>query len=226
MLEEGSEVGAMVYYLPFTLIMLFVVLNVTIAIILEGYNQAQESRERDEKGLLADLCNYHIITQAYRGALRRMTYITPLYYIIFKPLLKVTSLWKGWAETRLEKRKTKHEIAVLVRGLETNDCMDFFELERHLDEHFPDKITSDELADLITSQKAWVSDSEVRARGLAVEEIVQHTQKGQLVSFMSEPVEHLQESLELLAKEKHDIKLKLERILKLVKAAPQQRDAM
>jgi len=35
-----------------------------------------------------------------------------------------------------------------------------------------------------------------------------------------------QESLELLAKEKHDMKLKLERVLKLVKAVPQQRDAM
>ena len=36
----------------------------------------------------------------------------------------------------------------------------------------------------------------------------------------------MQESLELLAKEKHDMKLKLERVLKLVKAVPQQRDAM
>jgi len=34
-----AQIAAPVYYYPFILVMLFVVLNVTIAIILEGYEQ-------------------------------------------------------------------------------------------------------------------------------------------------------------------------------------------
>ena len=65
-------------------------------------------------------------------------------------------------------------------------------MERYLDEHFPDKLTSDELADIITSQKAWVPLAEVRARGLAMEGIIANTHKEQFLSFMSEPVVKLQ----------------------------------
>jgi hypothetical protein len=42
---------------------LFLCLNVTIVIILEGYAQAQEERAVVEKGDLADLCSYDIFTQ-------------------------------------------------------------------------------------------------------------------------------------------------------------------
>ena len=45
-----------------------------------------------------------------------------------------------------------------------------------------------------------------------------------LLVYVRACVARMQESLELLAKEKHDMKLKLERILKLVKAAPAQQN--
>mmetsp|Transcript_97706 Transcript_97706/g.142987 ORF Transcript_97706/g.142987 Transcript_97706/m.142987 type:complete len:404 (-) Transcript_97706:918-2129(-) len=215
MLADANELAAPIFFYPFILIMLFVVLNITIAIILEGYSQAQDEREENEHSDLADLCNYHILNQIYRGATRRLTYFRPLYVTCLRPLLS------AWAWKRLEDRYTKAEILVILRGLETNDCIDFYELERHLDEHFHDQLSSEQIVDIVTSQNAWVSEVEVRARGLAVEGIAV-ARKAVRNSYISRPVEDLQESLEMMAKEKHELQSKLEKILRLVPASSAQ----
>ena len=118
-LHQVNAAGAPLFFYAFILIVLFVCLNVTIAIILEGYSQAKAEvcssanvsrilstpsmhmhtqthsrthlhthtqREEHEAGDLADLCHYHIFTQIYRGATRRLTYIRPLYITVISSL--------------------------------------------------------------------------------------------------------------------------------------------
>ena len=146
--------------------MLFVVLNVTIAIILEGYEQSQTEREETEKGDLSDLCTYSIFTQIYRGATRRLQYIKPLYHAVFRRMLS------RWAWKRLEECYEKQEVLLMLRGLESYDSIDFYDFERHVDLHFreTDKeghVESAALVDLITSQNAWVPEAVMNARNLA-----------------------------------------------------------
>ena len=44
-LLKADKVAAPIFYYPFTFMMIFIVLNMTIAIIMDGYTEAQEIRK-------------------------------------------------------------------------------------------------------------------------------------------------------------------------------------
>jgi hypothetical protein len=87
-LMDADVVGAPIFYYPFTFIMVFVVLNMTIAIIMDGYTEAQTerkearkfredltytwvgSRHPDRKGWMEDIHDKSIYHQMQQGTIR------------------------------------------------------------------------------------------------------------------------------------------------------------
>jgi len=87
-LMDADAIGAPIFYYPFTFIMVFVVLNMTIAIIMDGYTEAQAERKvaqkfREDlthtwvgsrypgrKGWMEDIHNKSIYHQTQQGAIR------------------------------------------------------------------------------------------------------------------------------------------------------------
>uniref|UniRef100_A0A6U2DTK8 Uncharacterized protein n=3 Tax=Hemiselmis andersenii TaxID=464988 RepID=A0A6U2DTK8_HEMAN len=71
-LNEMDVVGAPIFYYTFIFIMIFVVLNITIAIIMDGYTLMQERKEKMASGYLKEVADLSAITQAKHGMLRML----------------------------------------------------------------------------------------------------------------------------------------------------------
>jgi TRAP-type mannitol/chloroaromatic compound transport system permease small subunit len=73
-LYETSTVSAVIFEGPFVLTMIFFILPLTIAIIMDGYSEMQASQEHDPHSRLHELVNIGVFEQAYRGVTRSMQY--------------------------------------------------------------------------------------------------------------------------------------------------------
>mmetsp|Transcript_36365 Transcript_36365/g.89472 ORF Transcript_36365/g.89472 Transcript_36365/m.89472 type:complete len:720 (-) Transcript_36365:305-2464(-) len=72
LLAQQDLAAAFLFYIPFVFIMIFVVSNITIAIILEGYNAMQQSRALLLKSNIKDVVELSFITQLSNGILRSL----------------------------------------------------------------------------------------------------------------------------------------------------------
>jgi len=71
-LLEADSVAAPIFFYPYVFIMIFVVLNMTVAIIMDGYLAMQEQRKADQLSELEDLVKIQPLTQMYRGLIRHL----------------------------------------------------------------------------------------------------------------------------------------------------------
>jgi hypothetical protein len=70
LISDADTIAAPLFYYPFILIMIFVVFNMTIAIIMDGYNLTVEKRKEAMTQNLKDLFAKSVFAQFYDGALR------------------------------------------------------------------------------------------------------------------------------------------------------------
>lgn len=71
-IAEVDSIAAPVFYYPFVFIMIFVVFNMTIAIIMDGYAVSQEERKADKRSHLREINELKFYEQLFRGVLRYM----------------------------------------------------------------------------------------------------------------------------------------------------------
>jgi hypothetical protein len=76
-LFEFDFVSAIFFYYPFTFLMAFFVLPLTIAVIMDGYGDMQAMYEAAATTNLADVINLSYPDQLYRGLIRSMQYVIP-----------------------------------------------------------------------------------------------------------------------------------------------------
>mmetsp|Transcript_54129 Transcript_54129/g.110435 ORF Transcript_54129/g.110435 Transcript_54129/m.110435 type:complete len:699 (-) Transcript_54129:95-2191(-) len=72
-LAEADPIAAPIFFFPFVFIMIFVVLNITIAIIMDGYNAMQSKRKDLAQGNLKDRVELSFTTQFKNGCLRLLS---------------------------------------------------------------------------------------------------------------------------------------------------------
>jgi len=73
-LAEVDPVAAPIFFFPFVFIMLFVTLNITIAIIMDGYTAMQEHRKAAKEGFFAEMTALPFADQVFRGFLRLFSF--------------------------------------------------------------------------------------------------------------------------------------------------------
>jgi len=63
-LSEADPLAAPLFYFPFVFVMIFVVLNITIAIIMDGYERMRDNREKMKTSHLREIAEKAFFTQA------------------------------------------------------------------------------------------------------------------------------------------------------------------
>mmetsp|Transcript_10830 Transcript_10830/g.17005 ORF Transcript_10830/g.17005 Transcript_10830/m.17005 type:complete len:320 (-) Transcript_10830:116-1075(-) len=72
-LNEADAVAAPIFYFPFVFVMIFVTLNITVAIIMDGYAAMQDSRKKMAESDLKSVVDLAFSTQVKNGILRLLS---------------------------------------------------------------------------------------------------------------------------------------------------------
>jgi len=73
-LAEADPVAAPLFFFPFVFVMLFVTLNITIAIIMDGYTAMQDNRKIAKEGFFAEMTILPFHDQVFHGFLRLFSF--------------------------------------------------------------------------------------------------------------------------------------------------------
>jgi len=120
----ADSVGAIVFYYPFTFLMAFFVLPLTVAVIMDGYGEMQAMYEAARSTNLADVINLDYPDQLYRGFIRSMQFFIPHHHR--HPRLRLPA---------------KEEVLRLFADLNKIEIISYAELRKM----FRDKFISEEL---------------------------------------------------------------------------------
>mmetsp|Transcript_19243 Transcript_19243/g.47199 ORF Transcript_19243/g.47199 Transcript_19243/m.47199 type:complete len:735 (+) Transcript_19243:110-2314(+) len=108
-LAAVDNIAAPVFYYPFVFIMVFVVFNMTIAIIMDGYALSQEERQAMRSSYLKELNETKFFHQVFWGMIRQMS---PIKYI-FPGFIRYRSMADGTIVDRFSE-PTKNEVVAML----------------------------------------------------------------------------------------------------------------
>uniref|UniRef100_A0A7S0E768 Polycystin cation channel PKD1/PKD2 domain-containing protein n=1 Tax=Hanusia phi TaxID=3032 RepID=A0A7S0E768_9CRYP len=197
-LAQVSDAGAPIFFYPFVFIMVIVILNITIAIIMDGYAAMCESRKEMEKSVFKDLVGYSVFEQMYWGFLRRIFYIRSILPQDFQKRLN---------------RVSKLRILQIFRSLEDRTCIDFYELEALVAMNH--NVSSMTLIEVINEYDAWIPKNQPDKRGGALEAAQEDK-----MDAVPQALQSLREMLREIANANQDLQGRVEALLRRVPADP------
>ena len=128
-LEDVDNIGAPLFYYPFLFVMVFVVFNVTIAIIMDGYVVMQETRAAARRGDFAAVIDLSVWAQAARGAMRAW----PLHRCLPARWRRITPAGGGLPQDRFEGPQKREVLRILKDFIaESGRCLPLDELKAKL----------------------------------------------------------------------------------------------
>mmetsp|Transcript_30393 Transcript_30393/g.49080 ORF Transcript_30393/g.49080 Transcript_30393/m.49080 type:complete len:787 (+) Transcript_30393:179-2539(+) len=103
MLFETNIVSALIFYVPFVFIMLFFVLPLTIAIIMDGYGEMQHMYEQAARSNLQEVVQLQVYQQVHRGLVRSLQFFVKNKeqhpQLRFPAIEDVLTLFAGYRDT-------------------------------------------------------------------------------------------------------------------------------
>jgi len=156
-LSQADKVAAPLFYYPFVFIMILIVFNMTIAIIMDGYDIAQEERRNAQESQMQDLNNKNVFVQFGSGLMR---ILAPIKGCVPKRL-RMKKMESGEEYDRykvLDKRQTLSLLEPLSLKTRYHDFTDFHEAVNRAagkEDEDHERISREDLIFIIDRYQAW-----------------------------------------------------------------------
>jgi len=156
-LSRADKIAAPVFYYPFVFIMVLIVFNMTIAIIMDGYDISMEKRKAAKTAHMADLHTKNVFVQTSSGLMR---ILAPIKGIIPK-FLRMKAMDSGEKYDRYEVLDKRQTLALLEPLTLKSRYYDFDEFHRAVNiaagelEEGMERVSRVDLIFLIDRYMAW-----------------------------------------------------------------------